>query len=113
MFVKLATEYAQACLQRRYLRRQMPQCEFYLQWRADLRSDVYPNELQRPCYMDKYWQDGHLDVLPTEERCEQCQKRAELEPQIKALTYKMRGLKQRMLRAYEKENQRVTTQQES
>lgn len=114
MFAELAKEYAEVCLKRRYLRRQMPQCEFYLQWRADLKKDAWSNDMQYPCYVDTFSHDGIRNSLPIEERCEQCQKRAELEPQINALTYKMHGLKQRMLRAYEKENpQQITSLQEA
>jgi hypothetical protein len=108
MFNQLAAEYACICIARRNLRREMPQCVYFQQWKLDLQGLIDgffdPCEIERPCYMQSVRTGvDRFDPLPIEERCEACQKRAELEPQIKALTAKMRGLKRRMLRAYENE----------
>jgi hypothetical protein len=81
-FIDLARQYAAVCIERRGLKRQLPQCIYFQQWKADLSNwmDVPPSEIERPCYMQSVRTAAdQMDPLPMEERCEPCQQRDVLE----------------------------------
>jgi hypothetical protein len=104
LFLGIAHEYADACIARRALKRQMPQCVYYAIWqtyRYDF--DTPSGEVERPCYMQSVRTAvDRFDPLPLEERCAPCQERERLQSEIRLLTYKMRGLKRRLLIEYER-----------
>jgi len=93
-FWSLATQYADACLQRRVLKRKVPQCIYYGIWQATRYDwDTPSSEVEKPCYMQS-----------VRTSCEPCQEREKLQSEIRLLTYKMGSLKRKMLTQREKMN---------
>lgn len=105
-FWSLATQYADACLQRRVLKRKVPQCIYYASWQATRYDwDIPSSEQEKPCYMQSVRTAvDRFDTLPIEEHCAPCQERAKLQSKIRLLTYKMGSLKRKMLTQREKMN---------
>jgi hypothetical protein len=98
-FWSLATQYADACLQRRALKRKVPQCIYYAIWQTYRYDwDTPSGEVEKPCYMQSVRTAvDRFDPLPLEERCEPCQERAKLQAEIGVLGYTMGSLKRKML----------------